>query len=109
MNKRIASFAWFCAFASLIVLPVIRSVNIPAGNPVFAASSAITEGDPMPPPHRPGFSLVPEGDPMPPPHRPGFTFNAEGDPMPPPHRPNVSVLLPEGDPMPPPHRPGLAV
>lgn len=109
MNKRIVSLTWFCLFASLIVLPVIRSVNNASGNSVFAASTTITEGDPMPPPHRPCCALLTEGDPMPPPHRPGFTANAEGDPMPPPHRPTVSVLLPEGDPMPPPHRPGVAV
>jgi hypothetical protein len=59
-----------------IVLSVIRSVNVPAGNPVLAAPNIIADGDPMPPPHRPCCSvvdwLVPEGDPMPPPHRPAL-------------------------------------
>jgi hypothetical protein len=91
MNKKIACSALLSVTALFIVLPVIRSVNIPAGNPVLAAPSAIAEGDPMPPPHRPCCSLVPEGDPMPPPHRPGVAVISEGDPMPPPHRPGLAV------------------
>jgi hypothetical protein len=64
----------FSISAFVIVLPVIRSVNVPGGNPVLAAPNVIADGDPMPPPHRPCCSavdsLVPDGDPMPPPHRP---------------------------------------
>ena len=91
MSKKSVGFTWFCFSALLIVLPVIRPVNVPAGNPEFAAPSTISEGDPMPPPHRPCCQLVAEGDPMPPPHRPCCQLVAEGDPMPPPHRPGLSI------------------
>ena len=70
MNKQILGFSFLCVSASLIVLLAIRSVNITAASSAFAVSSTISEGDPMPPPHRPCCQLT-EGDPMPPPHRPG--------------------------------------
>jgi hypothetical protein len=91
VSKKSVGCTWFCVSALLIVLPVIRSVNIPAGNYVYQTPSTISEGHPMPPPHRPGLALIAEGDPMPPPHRPCCQLLTEGDPMPPPHRPGLSV------------------
>jgi hypothetical protein len=70
MNQKIVCSVLLCVSA-FIVLPVVRSVNVSDGNPVLATPSIISEGDPMPPPHRPCCALVSEGDPMPPPHRPG--------------------------------------
>jgi hypothetical protein len=99
----------FLTCSALIVLPVIRSVNIPADNTVLQTPShLVPEGDPMPPPHKPCCRLIAEGDPMPPPHKPGLSLVAEGDPMPPPHKPGTALVA-EGDPMPPPHKPGLSL
>jgi len=71
MNKKRVFFVLMTVSVVLIVLPVIRPVNIPAGNHAVVAPIRVAEGDPMPLPHKPRLGvLVAEGDPMPLPHKP---------------------------------------
>jgi len=69
MKKMLVCSVLFSAVAILIVLPVIRSVHIPAGNPTLTSPVRISDGDPMPNPtgpHKPNAAvLVADGDPMP--------------------------------------------
>jgi hypothetical protein len=69
MNKKLVCSLVFLFSAALMVRPVIRSVNIPAGKAFLIAATANTDGDPMPDPrgpHKPGAGLLAaEGDPMP--------------------------------------------
>jgi hypothetical protein len=92
MNKKRVFFVLLAVSIVLIVLPVIRPVNVPAGNHAVTAPTPVAEGDPMPLPHKPHVG----------------TLVAEGDPMPLPHKPHVGTLVAEGDPMPLPHKPRLA-
>jgi hypothetical protein len=74
MNKSLVCGLLFLFSAVLIVRPVIRSVNIAAGNAILGAPTASADGDPMPDPrgpHKPGAGLLAtEGDPMPSPSGP---------------------------------------
>jgi hypothetical protein len=99
MNKKYFVLVLLSVSALLIVLPVVRSVNVPGGNHFIAAPASVAEGDPMPLP--PAKAFLAEGDPMPlPPVAASSTFIAEGDPMPLPPMSAASTLVAEGDPMP---------
>jgi hypothetical protein len=74
MNKKFLVLVLLSVLPLWIVLPVMRSVKISAGNYAIAGPTLIAEGDPMPPPPVPPVSvLVAEGDPMPPPPVPPVT------------------------------------
>jgi len=57
MKKTVLLFASFSILVCLIVLPVVRSVNTPAGNYVTPAPSLISEGNPMPNPVPPASNV----------------------------------------------------
>lgn len=100
MNKKLVCGLFFLFSAALIVRPVIRSVNVPAGKAFLIATPSNAEGDPMPSPSGPHKAvaglLAVEGDPMPDPrgpHKPGAgLLAAEGDPMPSPSGPHVATV-----------------
>ena len=101
MYKKLACGLVLLFSASLMLRPVVRSVNISAGKASFIAATANAEGDPMPDPrgpHKPGAGLLAaEGDPMPHPGGPhtaaAGSFAAEGDPMPHPGGPHVITTV----------------
>jgi hypothetical protein len=82
--------------AVLIVLPVVRSVNLPAGKPITIDRIQYVDGSPLPPPIPPkppsvyANALLADGSPLPPPipPKPPSTnvdaFVADGSPLPPP-------------------------
>jgi hypothetical protein len=80
MNNKLVCGLFFLFSAALIVRPVIRSVNVPAGKAFLMAATAHAEGDPMPDPrgpHKPGAGLpAAEGDPMPSPSGPHVATTA---------------------------------
>jgi hypothetical protein len=77
------------ALAVLMVLPVVRSVNLSAGNPVTIDRTQYADGSPMPPSIN-ANTLVADGWPLPPPIPPkppsmsANTLVADGWPLPPP-------------------------
>jgi hypothetical protein len=82
--------------AVLIVLPVVRSVNLPAGKPITIDRIQYADGSPLPPPIPPkppsvnANALLADGSPLPPPipPKPPSTsvdaFVRDGSPLPPP-------------------------
>jgi hypothetical protein len=69
MKKNLVCGLFFLFSAALMVRPVVRSVNIPAGSAFPTVAVASAEGDPMPSPtgpDNPGAGLLAaDDDPMP--------------------------------------------
>ena len=104
MNKIALAVAVFVLAISM-VLPVMRSVNLPAGKPLTIDRTVYADGWPLPPPIPPKptsanvNTLVADGWPLPPPIPPkpssanANTLVADGWPLPPPIPPTQGQAL----------------
>jgi hypothetical protein len=89
--KKTAVAVALSVLAVLMVLPVVRSVNLSAGNPVTIGRTQYADGSPLAP-SMSASTLMTDGDPLPPPIPPkpkppsidGYVLVADGDPLPPP-------------------------
>ncbi len=103
--KKIALAVAVFVLAISMVLPVMRSVNLPAGKPLTIDRTVYADGWPLPPPIPPkptsanANTLVADGWPLPPPIPPkpssanANTLVADGWPLPPPIPPTQGQAL----------------